>query len=430
MILSRLSLFTTLFFSLSGNSWADDFDYPHLPTISKTLHGKVILKVECPQVETQVKSLRAWTKSVEKRVCQEPPMRVDFNGLCVLDVTDCVPKRVVELHGMATREDGPNCWNTSLVFHNLIPHIRESSLAEYDTFISSKLCKEIKFSQSLKPGDMGSIATEFPDGKNQPLHSFIYINPRLAFQKRGLEQFAGFSLVNMRDVFKDYPLELTGDCKKNCSPKVGFEDLVSDSNYNLLVNRYPALTIPDPKYFCRMFHQESKDSLDTLNIIFKEEIPHLRPQEIQEIIGILFQGCRTFSERLGSIKEAKKTCEWMCPKPKLKYYRCQNPKAYFNKLSGKGLKLYLEMQNFLSPLSRAIENYYLRDIGKFDSLKIQLRTTVNELSKYLQEKKIDYKRLSPNDKLAIDFNLIQLKAIAAQLNEEDFLKKNLTDYLK
>ncbi|MCR9206540.1 MAG: hypothetical protein NXH75_18295, partial [Halobacteriovoraceae bacterium] len=113
------------------------------------------MRIECSQVKKQVNSLRAWTRRVEGRSCLEPKQRINYSGHCLLDISDCLPRKVLAVHKLTTAGDGPNCWNTSLVLQKALPHLRESSSFEFETFIRSPFCREILLPQLLKPGDIG-----------------------------------------------------------------------------------------------------------------------------------------------------------------------------------------------------------------------------------------------------------------------------------
>ena len=424
----KYQLIALLLATLSSPLKAEATLYPFLPTISKTALGKIVLKVECHNSQQQIQSITEWTKKVENRTCLTPKMRVDFNGLCLFEISDCLPKRAAKLHGLSTQEDGPNCWNTSLVFHDVLSHIRQTSIQEYESYLASPMCKKVHQKKQLKPGDIGSIEKTYPDGRKELVHSFIYLNERLVFQKRGFEQFAGFSFSNMTDVLKDYPLKHTGDCKRDCSSQVTFQELLSDQSYNSLLLKFPQLSIPDPKYFCRTFSFDDPNSEKLLSKILKEDIPHLNSEQQSEIESIFYQGCLVFNDKVKIREGVKSFCKSRCPIPQVNYYRCQRPYTFLQRTTPKGARLYKEIQNFIFPLSRSLEEYYLEDKHGMPTLKVQAKVIIKELAKYLETKKVSIKGLTHSEKRALALVGLNLIELCAQINEVDFLKENLSEF--
>lgn len=388
------------------------------------------MRVECKDVENQMKSLKAWTKFMDDRNCLEAGQTINAFGHCVVDVTDCLPRKVVGVHKLSTQQDGPNCWNTSLVMQRVLPFLRETSFFEYESYIRSPFCKEIPIPQLLKAGDIGSIEAQDGNDRTNHIHSFIYINPRLVFHKLGLSQDTGFELVSHREMLRNYPLELTGDCKKDCSPKVGFEDLLQEKDLNQIESKYPELTIPDPKYFCRSFSLGNKATIDLLFQILKEEKPDLTRDQFNEVSGILFSGCDTFQARLAFINGEDSLCKKMCTIPRIRYYRCQNPLKYFRKTSPKAAQYYGDLSKFIYPAERALEVHYVKGEQKKDDLKPPFRESVLMIKAYLQNQKINLKKLSELEKYSLALVGIRLIEVGIQIEDLYFLESEISDFFK
>jgi hypothetical protein len=312
----------------------------------------------------------------------------------------------------------------------MLPHIRQTSIQEYEGHIDSPLCREILAPSQLKPGDIGSIEKNFPDGKRELVHSFIYLNPRLIFQKRGFEQFAGFSLVNMQEVFKDYPLEHIGTCKRDCSSKITFQELHTDQSFNKTTQAFPSLSLPEPKYFCRTFSEDEPKSIALLNNIIKEDLPEIDTAGLQELQDFFFQGCQRYKELIGQKLASGEFCKSTCPRPRLHYYRCQRPYDYFRKTTSKGANLYKEIQNYIYPLSLSLEKFFLEDKDDLNSLRPQAKIIIQEVSKYLKKKKVEVKKLSHSEKQALALSLIHLTEVISQVGEMDYLERQLPQFVE
>lgn len=389
---------------------------PYLPTITKTVNGRVKLRIECPDVQKQIESLKTLTRKIDARECPEIQSKVNYMGLCVLDITDCLPKKIAQLQGLTSLDDGPNCWNTSLVLSGILPAIRETSPKAFENYMNSPFCQEVQGAQNLMPGDIGSIENQYKDARANPIHSYIYINDRLIFNKRGFDHHSGFELISMRNLKMLYPVDHFGECKENCSFKKDFEELLTIEQNEILEKKFPTLSIPRPRYFCRSFKEDNPESLLLLEEIIKEDIPKISKENLQEAREILMEGCIKYLSRVDFLKRTTKMCENACPLPTLRYFRCQSPAAYYQNQSPKLGKLYKEMDSLIEPLEKELEEHYLVATKDKEKLKKSFHLHSQKINDYLKKNNISIK-MPPKEKEVIQFFLRRLDEIGNQLEQ-------------
>ncbi|MCR9205318.1 MAG: hypothetical protein NXH75_12115, partial [Halobacteriovoraceae bacterium] len=204
--------------------------------------------------------------------------------------------------------------------------------------------------------------------------------------------------TSFREMQKKYPLELTGQCKNECSLKIDFEDILPEVDVEKLEKNYPTLKIPDPRYFCRSFHKENKPSLEVLYSIFNDEIQSFSKEDFKIITQILFKGCDAFKERANLIKGTISACQRMCPIPRLRYYRCEEPMKFYRRVSSPSAILLKDLNQILKPLEAEIEKEFVNGGDKVESIKKNYKETILKVRDYLAVQKIKPKKLKGHEK--------------------------------
>lgn len=422
VLLIPIFLFTS-FSSFSSGNFLDQMS----PIISRNLDETIHLEDVCKEVYKHWESLSEWKKRVEGKGCDKPKNRINKDGFCVIEITNCLPKTVLKYHGKSTFHDGPNCWNTALFFQNLVPSLRESSGSEFEFFMRSPFCFEIKDKSKLKPGDIGSIEAEKPDGTIEHIHSFIYLNEDLVFQKRGISTISMFELTSFEQMRIKYPLRLSGRCKEECEIDLPFDNLFPEDYVLSLRKRYPSYSLPNPSYFCPLFTSNPK----VAHALFVQTLKKgfsISEEGVTEFNEIIKKGCDIFFDRQSRISAIQSSCDMLCPFPKQKYYRCEAPEVFFQRSSKKAKTLYLEVKAIFSPFEKIMGEHYSTNRYEKEDLIEKYRSTLQTLKKYVKEKKINLYDLSDRDKRIFKIFAIRALIIGDEL-ESTYIFKDLMDPL-
>lgn len=180
--------------------------------VIRTSAGRLVLKgPNCDQVNKQVKALRAWTQKLKEPLSAEDkkPSAHWFWRECTVDITDIVPKRVAQFHGVKPNFDGPNCWNSALVLSRLAKEFRLSWADEISFWMDSPLCRELRLNEKLEPGDI--VMMRHVSGEH---HACIYISPELVFSKNGSTKTTPFALQSLEGVLKYYKIPKESECRR------------------------------------------------------------------------------------------------------------------------------------------------------------------------------------------------------------------------
>lgn len=167
----------------------------------------------CSNTREVLRSLAQWNVGERNdRRCDIHPVR---NGkACEIDITDCVPESLVKTLGLRPSTFGPNCWNSALVFREILPALRYSDLTEMKLYMESPLCRQLGNDEPRRPGDIGAIRI-VANRQTIETHGFIYISEEMAYSKAGMVRSAAYGLEPLASVLKAYKVPDREDCRRN-----------------------------------------------------------------------------------------------------------------------------------------------------------------------------------------------------------------------
>jgi hypothetical protein len=301
-----MKVFYLTIFLLSFTSFAGD------STVGRTPTGRLILNSGCSSIKKDLAAIVAWTKKLESRDCPNPEIKTSSEGMCVTDITDCVPEHVKKYQGLNAADNGPNCWNLALVMGGLEPMLRESSMEEWEFYLSSPLCRELASGEAPQSGDLGSVEARTKEDKGH-IHGFMYVSPELVYSKNGTALQAPYSLQSLEAMEKVYRVGLLpgGECESDCGPQ-NLADYLSEANKKLFPNGIPG-----------------------------SEICYIQ----MSLPPVLKAACKELKD---NIKQNEEGCK-VCVPSSLHYYRCQKFDEYFSSKE-------LENKEALTKIKQLIKN--------------------------------------------------------------------------
>lgn len=160
--------------------------------------GKVLLQgKDCSSLITQAKAINQWTA---KDSGDSLASLCRCDGPCTMDISSILPKNVLEREQTCSIQDGPNCFNSSLVSVGILPYHRYTHKKEMAFWMNSPLCREREAQEQVGPGDVVAIRNRL--GKE--IHGFVHLTPELAYSKNGFAHKAPYKLMPPENVFKVY----------------------------------------------------------------------------------------------------------------------------------------------------------------------------------------------------------------------------------
>lgn len=105
-----------------------------------------------------------------------------------------VPEHIMNLIG--TREEGPNCWNATILFHKPDEEIRYVSPEEMEQWLKENT-REDRYKR-CEPGDI----LAFYDGCKDLIHTAVWVAPGILFHKRGVAN--GWEFMTQRKMRELY----------------------------------------------------------------------------------------------------------------------------------------------------------------------------------------------------------------------------------
>lgn len=196
-------IFSTTFILFSQNSSAKDADHltntAELPKVD--LVGKeLILTSSCAMINAQINALRKWATTLGQNVGNMPAHLSGYTqNICKANITHSVPHFVKLNHERLTAMIGPNCVNACLLVNDHLDEIRYIDNNEWQFFLNSKLCTEVKSFQKREPGDIGNI---FDAGDKETHHGFIYVTDELVFNKTSWRKTDAYLLESTNAMIK------------------------------------------------------------------------------------------------------------------------------------------------------------------------------------------------------------------------------------
>lgn len=193
--------------------WADD-DYGFNGKIQVIQKGSEIFIQgnDCQLLKVEANALMNWTQKVKEKTKVEKCSC--SGGVCLQKVTAQLPAFAQDKQFKRAKENGPNCWNATLVASKIVPQVRYTSDEEMNFWMSSPLCREKKINEPLSPGDVIAIR----DHDNGEVHGFTHLSDNLSFSKNGFNRDMAYSLQDPNFVFDLY--EVPQECRR----KVGWPE--------------------------------------------------------------------------------------------------------------------------------------------------------------------------------------------------------------
>jgi len=169
----------------------------------------------CEVLSKQANALDAWTRRMEEasyRSIKCIPGRT--RGTYQIQIDGIVPSFVRNHANTIPPNDGPNCFNTTLVAPKILEHMRYSSSEELAWYLDSVLCKKVNESE-MQPGDPVVVFNHpiLAPSSTVISHSYVYLTPNLSFQKTGyMGKIAPFEFSNPQQISKEYEVTQSSSC--------------------------------------------------------------------------------------------------------------------------------------------------------------------------------------------------------------------------
>lgn len=175
----------------------------------KNSNGEIILKgANCQELLNEAQQIFNWAFKL-KDVFQDTPLTCNYTHFLgikwgfEINISKITPILVKKYLNYRPTNDGPNCWNSTLVMNKISPFLRYTSPEEFSFWLKSPLCREKNSKEEMVAGDVIAIR-EYTGNFVDEYHGLTYISPHLSFTKNGLTHFNSYSLVPTDDVFKSY----------------------------------------------------------------------------------------------------------------------------------------------------------------------------------------------------------------------------------
>lgn len=131
-----------------------------------------------------------------------------FSGVDALqfDVTSLLDAKALLFLRTKIKRRGPNCWNSCLVYSEILDHVRHSPEHEINFWLSSPLAKKLQSFSQLRTGDILVIKKN-----KRHEHAFIYISKNIVLTKNGLSSTAKYRLMDIKEVADVYFDSINGE---------------------------------------------------------------------------------------------------------------------------------------------------------------------------------------------------------------------------
>jgi hypothetical protein len=169
--------------------------------VDQAPNGIVLLKGPCAEVDVTIQALMAWTSKLGEQPSQG--VKVANGSLCTSEISRALPAFVLESFGFQGLT-GPNCWNTTLRFHQMVSTARFSSGEELTDWMNSPLCRKLKETEHPEAGAIGAVRNQ----ADREQHSFILITENFVFEKVGPSPTEPYQLISKRLALKEFESKL------------------------------------------------------------------------------------------------------------------------------------------------------------------------------------------------------------------------------
>jgi hypothetical protein len=159
---------------------------------------KIILSSEsCEELNIQVALLKNQNLPVFKKNSKNK-----IN--CSENIAPYLTKEQFLHYGQTSTQDGPNCFNSTMVKTKILSSHFESSNLTLHEYLTSPLCQKVSRDVAPKNGDIGIIYFEGEDGQQNEIHAFNYITDKLVYTKNGMDFHSFYNLSTIDNVLTEY----------------------------------------------------------------------------------------------------------------------------------------------------------------------------------------------------------------------------------
>lgn len=184
---------------------------------------------DCTFLISQAKELYLWqqkmdmAKEIKVRSWKVPKCkkvdRGDGNDRWQVKVRTYLPQKAQEVLCVGPYCDGPNCYNCSLYFTNIVYSFRYVDSEEINYWLKGPLCERVSRYEEKKLGDIIVINNKDSDYlKTDSLgvqHTFVFLTPYLSFEKRHDFIEGTFKLEKYEELLKRFSVV------EKCQDQVG-----------------------------------------------------------------------------------------------------------------------------------------------------------------------------------------------------------------
>lgn len=178
-------------------------------TVVSLGNGTLVLRGEsCDSLQTQWKDFCSWKTKLEPGAALGTFECKKLDSQYEASLLNCVPNKVLRIHGQAPSQDGPNCWGTALFLSQIRSSPLESSDYEFEFWMQSPLCKKIAANETGQPGDIVRVRAGGEEGPEfTENHGFTRISDTLCFSKNGNKKDSKYLIQSCADVYSLYGVD-------------------------------------------------------------------------------------------------------------------------------------------------------------------------------------------------------------------------------
>lgn len=178
-------------------------DYRPKISLLRNSDNRLILSGDtCDEVLEEATNFKLWKARLEGKDDLVVKGQIKIQQGCKIDVTDDIPKFILQYHDTNSIYNGPNCFNFALVVAGLLPGLKPTSNEEFDVFINSPLCQRVHNKNLLRAGDIGVYSSK--NSKTDATvfnHGFIYISDKLVLSKNDQSVRAPYSVQETQAMY-------------------------------------------------------------------------------------------------------------------------------------------------------------------------------------------------------------------------------------
>ena len=144
------------------------------------------------------------------------PFRPGQSDQLADNAIELMPQFVQSVVGTYAIEDGPNCWNTALNFHNPEIGIHHTTMGEMIGVLSEHYYPvDLRHNNHLQLGDIISLWRPDIETPRELLHSAVYLGNGITFQKHSWEKNSPYVFSTLESAFDLYDLDTGWEDEKS-----------------------------------------------------------------------------------------------------------------------------------------------------------------------------------------------------------------------